>query len=84
MAKEKDFDQIKVFGLDRVTNVSLSTVTFQRNAQFNPANLFKDSIGITVKEHKEVKRITIDITEPFSKKNKIHSLASIPTNYSRR
>ena len=79
MAKEKDFDQIKVFGLDRVTNVSLSTVTFQRNAQFNPANLFKDSIGITVKEHKEVKRITIDITEPFSKKIK-----SIPLHQSQR
>jgi predicted DNA-binding transcriptional regulator YafY len=47
VAKEKDVEVFKVFGLERMQNVQLASESFVRNSEFKANQFFKYSIGIT-------------------------------------
>lgn len=47
VAREKDVDVYKVFGLERMHDVKLESETFRRDLDFEPNRFFKYSIGIT-------------------------------------
>ena len=65
LAKQDNPPEFKVFGLDRVSNVSVSDIGFEKTKQIKPSDYFKDSIGVFVDESLNIETIIIDFYKPF-------------------
>lgn len=61
--------QFRIFGIDRISNMSLCDETFEPVKNFNPAAVFKDIVGISLKafEDQPVQTIVISCDEEQGK-----------------
>jgi hypothetical protein len=74
LAKQEDSDKLKVYGLDRAYDVSVTASTFRRSKNFKPANFFKNHIGVLVDQNNSVEKIVIEVFKPFAGKVKTNPL----------
>jgi hypothetical protein len=70
VGKEPDTGSIKVFGLDRITNLKLSDDQFKRDPNFDPQAYFENYIGIYTNEDRNPELITIKVWGDFIKRLK--------------
>jgi Fe2+ or Zn2+ uptake regulation protein len=79
VGKEPDTGLIKVFGLDRITNLKLTDDQFKRDPNFNPQAYFKNYIGIYTNEGRNPELIKIKVWGDFIKR-----LKSLPLHESQK
>lgn len=79
VGKEPDTGLIKVFGLDRVSDMELSNDQFKRDPNFNPQAYFKNYIGIYTNEGRNPELIKIKVWGDFIKR-----LKSLPLHESQQ
>jgi predicted DNA-binding transcriptional regulator YafY len=74
LCKTEKTDEIKIFGLDRVKNLSVTDVSFERDRTFKPLEYFKNHIGVFVDDNLEVETIQIEVEDPYAEKIKMDPL----------
>jgi len=59
-------DMVITFGLDRISNLTVLSEVYERDASFSPDRFFKYSIGIT-SNYEQPKKIVLEVSELLSK-----------------
>jgi predicted DNA-binding transcriptional regulator YafY len=79
VGKETSTGFMKIFGLDRVSDLKLSDNQFTRDPAFDPQAYFKNYIGIYTDEGRNPEKITINVWGDFIKR-----LKSLPLHESQQ
>jgi hypothetical protein len=74
LGKETETGIMKLFGLDRVTDLEITAGRFERDPDFNPALYFENYIGVYTGDKPEPEIITIDVRDPFAHKLRVNPL----------
>jgi len=80
IGKQENTNEIKVFGLDRVTELSILDIPFIRDPEFDPQEYFKNYLGVFTEGNRTPQLIELEIKEPFAsrlKSKKLHDSQEI-------
>lgn len=75
IGKNEVRNQVRIYGLDRVENLTVSEKTFQHPAGFNPDDYFKYSFGISVLDNPSPEKVVLQISKelaPYLKSQPLH------------
>ena len=79
LAHNISYDDIRLYGLDRMENIEVSTETFRLPKDFNAEEFFSTAYGIVVGTGEKPERIIIRANEDHK-----HYLKSLPLHHSQR
>lgn len=61
------YDQVRIYSLDRINEISLTNKKFQMPKSFNPTEYFEDSFGIIVATDTPAEKVTIKVSSTQAK-----------------
>jgi predicted DNA-binding transcriptional regulator YafY len=79
IAKDLKDNRIKTFGLDRITNLEITSTKFQLPENYNPEEAFRHSFGIINEDNKEHQKIVLSFSFEQGK-----YIKSLPLHHSQK
>lgn len=67
LAEDMGDGKMKTFGLDRISNLEITSKRFIPNTTFNPEEYFKNSYGVITRDDVEIEEVILSFTETQSK-----------------